>query len=49
LINALKDSNIKVPQDISVIGYDDIAFAGLFNPPLTTIRLEKAKNQTNIN
>jgi len=41
LINALKESKIRVPQDISVIGYDDIAFACLFNPPLTTIRQDK--------
>ena len=41
LINALKVKGYRVPQDISVIGYDDIVFAGLFNPPLTTIRQNK--------
>lgn len=41
LINALKTKGYRVPQDISVIGYDDIAFSGLFNPPLTTIRQNK--------
>ncbi|MCX5775819.1 MAG: LacI family DNA-binding transcriptional regulator [Firmicutes bacterium] len=41
LINALKVNKIRVPEDISVIGYDDIAFASLFNPPLTTIRQNK--------
>ena len=28
----------RVPQDLSVIGFDDISFAGMFSPPLTTIR-----------
>jgi len=41
LINALKQRGYRVPEDISVVGYDDIAFAGLFNPPLTTIRQNK--------
>lgn len=27
----------KIPSDLSVIGYDDIPIAGLFNPSLTTI------------
>lgn len=41
LINALKVKGYRVPEDISIIGYDDIAFAGLFNPSLTTIRQNK--------
>lgn len=28
----------KVPEDISVIGFDDISFARMFSPPLTTIQ-----------
>lgn len=28
----------KVPDDISVIGFDDISFAKMFSPPLTTIQ-----------
>ena len=30
-----------MPDHISVIGYDDIAFAALINPPLTTIAQDK--------
>ena len=34
---ALRSAGFSVPDDISVIGYDDIAFARYFSPPLTTI------------
>lgn len=37
-INALKEAGIKVPQDVSVVGYDDIPEAEFSDPPLTTIR-----------
>lgn len=33
----LKANGIKIPQDISVIGFDDIAFASLSEPALTTV------------
>ncbi len=29
---------LRVPEDVAVVGYDDIAIAGYSNPPLTTIR-----------
>jgi len=35
---ALHKQGIKVPGDVSVIGYDDIQMAPHFNPPLTTVR-----------
>lgn len=31
----------KVPEDISVIGFDDLSIAATFDPPLTTIRQER--------
>lgn len=34
---ALRDANIRVPEDISVIGCDDIELCELLDPPLTTI------------
>ena len=37
VLAAIKDMNIKVPEDISVIGNDDIYFAKLYPIPLTTI------------
>ncbi len=38
VIRALQDRGLKVPQDIAVVGFDDIASAAHFNPPLTTAR-----------
>ncbi|MHB8064941.1 MAG: LacI family DNA-binding transcriptional regulator, partial [Ruminiclostridium sp.] len=38
-IKALMEFNIKVPDDISVIGFDDIPFCTMINPPLTTIKI----------
>jgi len=37
-INELRELGYSVPHDISVIGFDDIVFAGAFYPPLTTVR-----------
>jgi DNA-binding LacI/PurR family transcriptional regulator len=41
LIRALNEMGYRVPEDISVSGYDDIQFAKLFSPALTTIRQDK--------
>lgn len=37
-IKALRHEGLNVPEDISVVGFDDIDVAEYFNPPLTTIR-----------
>jgi DNA-binding LacI/PurR family transcriptional regulator len=37
-IRALRDANLRVPEDVSVIGFDDIQLADYHNPRLTTIR-----------
>lgn len=34
-------AGLKIPQDISIVGFDDIAFASLTDPPLTTICLPR--------
>ncbi|MBX3007084.1 MAG: LacI family DNA-binding transcriptional regulator [Melioribacteraceae bacterium] len=38
VMTALRDLDIKVPKDISVIGNDDINYAEIYSVPLTTIR-----------
>jgi LacI family transcriptional regulator len=35
---ALREAGYKVPEDISIMGFDDIEFASIAFPPLTTIR-----------
>jgi LacI family transcriptional regulator len=37
-ITAIRKAGLRVPEDISVIGFDDILFAAQFSPALTTIR-----------
>ncbi len=42
-INALSARGLKVPDDISVAGYDGIRIARHFEPPLTTINQDTAR------
>jgi DNA-binding LacI/PurR family transcriptional regulator len=37
LIDAAHKAGLSLPQDLAIVGFDDIAFAQLANPPLTTI------------
>jgi len=37
-MTALREAGHKVPEDVSVMGFDDIEFASIVPPPLTTIR-----------
>jgi len=37
-IRALLDKGIKIPEQCSVIGFDDIAHSSVLTPPLTTVR-----------
>jgi LacI family transcriptional regulator len=38
VLRAARDIGLRVPQDFSVIGVDDIPYSSFFTPPLTTFR-----------
>ncbi|QAV32604.1 LacI family transcriptional regulator [Fervidobacterium changbaicum] len=42
-IQALREKGYLVPKDVSVVGYDDIAFAHFIQPRLTTVRIDKQR------
>jgi DNA-binding LacI/PurR family transcriptional regulator len=37
---AAHELQIRIPEDLSVVGFDDIAIASLLGPPLTTVRTD---------
>lgn len=41
-IKALKEKGYKIPEDVSVVGFDDIAYAASFSPSITTMGIDKA-------
>ena len=43
LIQEAKQEGKKVPEELSIIGVDDISFASLIDPPLTTICIPREK------
>ena len=36
---ALREAGLQIPEDVSIIGFDDIPWAKYSDPPLTTVRL----------
>ncbi|WP_375322649.1 HTH-type transcriptional repressor PurR [Aliivibrio logei] len=42
-ISKIQQAGLKVPEDISVIGYDNIELSAYFSPPLTTIHQPKRR------
>jgi DNA-binding LacI/PurR family transcriptional regulator len=42
-MNALEQAGMRIPEDISIIGIDDISFAYLARPPLTTISVPRER------
>lgn len=42
-IKALKENNIRIPEDVSIIGFDNLPMSATMDPPLTTIDVSKRK------
>ena len=40
-MKALQEMGYEIPKDISIIGFDDLPFSEISNPPLTTLRVPK--------
>ena len=38
-MQAIKEAGLRIPQDIAMVGFDDIPLAEYFDPPLTTVRI----------
>ena len=38
LLRALRQNNVRAPEDVRVVGFDDVKFATLVSPALTTVR-----------
>lgn len=43
LIGMIHKSGLKIPQDISIIGFDDTENSDIVNPPLTSMRVPRAE------
>jgi DNA-binding LacI/PurR family transcriptional regulator len=42
-MGAIREAALRIPEDISVIGFDDIQFSAFTMPPLTTVSLPRAQ------
>lgn len=42
-MKALREYGIKIPEQLSIIGFDDISFCLMVDPPLSTIKIFKEK------
>jgi LacI family transcriptional regulator len=45
-IDAIKEAGLRVPQDISIVGFDDLANAEHSVPPLTTVHYAREEMGT---
>ncbi|NCC52961.1 MAG: GntR family transcriptional regulator [Spartobacteria bacterium] len=41
VMKALQESSIRIPDDMAVMGFDDISWAAHTNPPLSTVRMPR--------
>lgn len=42
-IRTVREAGIRTPEDVSVVGFDDIDYASVIEPPLTTMRQPRAE------
>ncbi|KAA2235630.1 LacI family DNA-binding transcriptional regulator [Salinarimonas soli] len=42
-IKALREANVRLPEDLSVVGFDNLPLAEALDPPLTTIDVSKRR------
>lgn len=40
-MKALQEMGYRIPEDVSIVGFDDLPFSEISNPPLTTLRVPK--------
>ena len=41
IMQALEEAKLKIPENIAIVGYDDVVFAGFLQVPLTTVHIPK--------
>lgn len=41
LLQASAERGLRVPEDLSIVGWDDVPYASLVTPPLTTVRVPR--------
>jgi LacI family transcriptional regulator len=41
-LQAVREAGLRVPEDVAIVGFDDLQFAALVTPALTTVRQDKA-------
>jgi LacI family transcriptional regulator len=42
-MRTIQKHGLSVPEDISIVGFDDIELADILHPPLTTLRLSRSE------
>ena len=43
LMDALRDVGVRIPDDLGIVGFDGIPFAGIANPRLTTVAVPSSE------
>ena len=43
VMRAVREVGLRIPEDVAVVGYDDVGFSSCLEVPLTTVRIPKEK------